>query len=115
MTENNPPVAAAGAEAPGRPFYEKARQELKDLIRERMKLDRQLAAIEDDIHKRETMYLEETPHGNIITGFDAYTKGTGAAAGAGRRRGGVNDSNRVFSKSSVTFNQNMVGTFSLVY
>src|SRR5205807_1245293 len=64
--------------------------------------------------KKETEYLEETPSGNIITGFESYTKGTtggiggGAAGGRSRRGGGVSEGNRVFSRSSVSFNANAV-------
>ncbi|KAE8441346.1 hypothetical protein EG329_005495 [Mollisiaceae sp. DMI_Dod_QoI] len=38
-------------------------------------LERSLALQEETIYKRETDYLEETPGGNIITGFESYTKG----------------------------------------
>lgn len=52
---------------------------------------------------KETEYLESTPAGNIIVGFDNYTKGTSAAA-AQRRKSGLTDQNRVFSRSSVSYN-----------
>jgi chromatin modification-related protein EAF6 len=58
----------------------------------------------------ETSYLEETTAGNIIKGFDNYIKGsTGASAvGAGggtatRRKGGISDVDRIFSRSSASF------------
>lgn len=65
-------------------------------------------ASEDDIYQKETEYLESTPHGNIITGFDSYTKGAGTTAAAQRRRMGLTDQNRVFSRSSVSYNPNSV-------
>ena len=63
------------------------------------------AAHEEAIYQKETDYLENTPSGNIITGFDAYTKGTTAAA-AQRRRAGLTEQNRVFSRSSVSYGAN---------
>lgn len=55
----------------------------------------------------ETKYLESTPTGNILTGFDNYTKGvTGAAAQ--RRKAGTTEQNRVFSRSSISYNPSNV-------
>ena len=80
------------------------------------------AQIEESIYRHETIYLEDTSTaGNIIKGFDNYIKASaitaasatggtisGSAAGgtgAGRRKAVVNDSDRVFSKSSVNYNR----------
>lgn len=77
--------------------------------------------IEELIYRNETAYLEETSAaGNIIKGFDNYIKSSiGAAtstggggtisgsaaggAGAGRRKTAINEADRVFSRSSVTY------------
>jgi chromatin modification-related protein EAF6 len=57
--------------------------------------------LDDAILKKESEYLEDTPHGNILTGFDNYIKGSSSTApGGGRRKTAVDDSNRVFSRSS---------------
>lgn len=105
MGENAAPPAPAGnGEVPGQPFYDKTRQHLKELLHKKRLLERNLSLQEDTIFRKETEYLEETPSGNIITGFEAYTKATGAAGGAARRRGGVSEGSRVFSRSSVSFN-----------
>ena len=104
MTENHPPSAntAPNGDIPGQPFYEKSRAHLKDLIRRKALLERNLANQEDAIFKKETEYLEDTPQGNIITGFEGYVKGSSQGA---QRRGmqRVVESNRVFSRSSVSF------------
>jgi hypothetical protein len=61
--------------------------------------------MDDAIFKKETEYLEDTPYGNILIGFDSYIKGSSSAApGGGRRKAGVDDTNRVFSRSSVRYN-----------
>ncbi|KAK0632130.1 histone acetyltransferase subunit NuA4-domain-containing protein [Immersiella caudata] len=107
MTEQNNPPKSAGANdaAAGIPFYEKQRQHLKELIARKRALEKRLAAQEEAIYNKETEYLENTPAGNIITGFDNYTKGTGTAAAA-RRKTGLTEANRVFSRSSISYNAN---------
>jgi chromatin modification-related protein EAF6 len=58
--------------------------------------------VEDGIAQKESTYLESTPGGNIITGFDNYMKSTSGAA-AQRRKAGPSDQNRVFSRSSISY------------
>lgn len=111
--ENQPPAptsssANPSADIPGQPFYDKTRQHLRELLHKRKILERSLAVQEEAIYKKETDYLEDTPAGNIITGFESYTKGVTGATGGGRRRGGVQEINRVFSRSSVSWNVNAV-------
>jgi len=103
-TNENAPPAGTGA---GRPFYDRQAAELKLLLKQRAQLEAQVASLDDRIYDKETEYLEDTPHGNIIVGFDAYTKGTGAATG-GRRRGVVNETHRIFSNSSASYKNNAV-------
>jgi len=80
------------------------REELAGVLRQE---ERNLAAQEEAIYKKETEYLEETPSGNIITGFEAYTKGSSSTApGGGRRKVAITDTNRVFSRSSISYNIN---------
>jgi len=105
MTENQAPNG--NGDAAGVPFYEKQRQMLHSMINKRRLLERNLANIEETIGKKESEYLEDTPNGNIITGFEGYTKGTTGAPGQ-RRRGAVQETNKVFSRSSVTYNINAV-------
>ncbi|EAQ93602.1 hypothetical protein CHGG_01837 [Chaetomium globosum CBS 148.51] len=117
MTENAPPGsnskstgangtggdAASSSSAAGIPFYEKQRQQLKELISRKRALEKKLSTVEDLIVDKETAYLDGTPSGNIIIGFDNYVKGATAAA-AQRRKTGAPDHNRVFSRSSVSYN-----------
>lgn len=124
MSENVPPASAGKTGTTsdrGLPYYEKLRRDLRDTINEKRILDRNMAAIETEIFRQETSYLEDTSSaGNIVKGFDNYikaaatttasslTSGTisGSAAGGGRRgRGVVHDADRVFSKSSVSYNR----------
>ncbi len=42
MSENAQPANGGSADAPGIPFYEKSRQQLKELLQKRRQLERQL-------------------------------------------------------------------------
>ncbi|KAF2099311.1 NuA4-domain-containing protein [Rhizodiscina lignyota] len=113
MSENAPPPGTAGTaqgEARGTPYFEKLRRDLRDALQKKRILDDQMARLDQDILFHETRYLEETTAGNIIKGFDNYIKGaTGTGGGGGatggtstRRRTGISDSDRIFSRSSVS-------------
>lgn len=127
MAENVPPAsgsasknATANASDRGIPYYEKLRRDLRDTINKKRVLDRNMGNIEAEIYKLETAYLEDTSSaGNIVKGFDNYIKAatatatavgsgtiTGSQAGGARgRRGVANDNDRIFSKSSVSYNR----------
>ncbi|KAF3769283.1 hypothetical protein M406DRAFT_85828, partial [Cryphonectria parasitica EP155] len=90
----------------GVPFYESQRKHLKELLEKRRKLAEKLQRDEEAIEQKESEYLETTPFGNILTGFDNYTKGTTQAAAAQRRKTGTVDQHRVFSRSSISYNPN---------
>ncbi|EGP87194.1 unnamed protein product [Zymoseptoria tritici ST99CH_1A5] len=111
MGENVPPNSAAqtsaAADQPGRPYYESLRTNLRATLEKKRRLDEQLAMVEEQIHKHEGNYLEETANsGNIVRGFDGWVKGVTISAGGrgavdDRRRGRVREEDRVFSRSSV--------------
>jgi hypothetical protein len=65
------------------------------------------AALEKEMWSQEQAYLEATPHGNIITGYDHYMRSGGGAAA--RRKMGLAEHNRVFTNSSVSYRPNGVG------
>ncbi|CAK7219998.1 hypothetical protein SCUCBS95973_004007 [Sporothrix curviconia] len=103
MADKSQGGAAVGADTPGMPYYEKSRQHLKELLQNRKTLERQLHTREETIAQKESEYLENTASGNIITGFDNYIKGiTGAAAQ--RRKTGITEANRLFTRSSISYN-----------
>jgi chromatin modification-related protein EAF6 len=109
MAENVPPASAAASSAadqPGRPYYESLRSTLRQTLEKKRKLDEQLAALEENIYKAESNYLEETANsGNIVRGFDGWVKGVqvGGRANDDRRRGRVREDDRIFSRSSVSW------------
>ncbi|KAL6869179.1 hypothetical protein ACO1O0_000502 [Amphichorda felina] len=103
------PTAGAPADANSAPAtiaeYKKSQQRVRELVEKRRMLERRLGQIEDGIAAKELAYLDSTPSGNIITGFDNYMKGQSGAA-AQRRKTGPMEQNRVFSKSSISYKAN---------
>ncbi|KAG8526945.1 uncharacterized protein KY384_008374 [Bacidia gigantensis] len=109
---NNPKDSVNNDSTRGLPYYEKLRKDLRETLQKKRLLDKNMAAIEDQIYRYESSYLEETSAGNIIKGFDNYIKGTSTAPTASsannvgtssRRKGGTMDADRIFSRSSVSF------------
>lgn len=96
-SSSNTPVNAAE--------YKKSQARVRELIEKRRLLEKRLAQVEDGIAQKESTYLESTPGGNIIAGFDNYMKATSGAA-AQRRKTGPLDQNRVFSRSSISYRPN---------
>lgn len=109
MVDNNA-QAAAGNGAPTMQMYKEEQQKLRAMLERRTQLARKLAALETEIEQKEATYLESTPHGNIISGFDNYIKGT-SGGGAARRKQGTTEHNRVFSRSSISYRPGSVCFF----
>ncbi|KAJ2974934.1 hypothetical protein NQ176_g5797 [Zarea fungicola] len=101
MADNKQGAASEGPQ-PTMTEYKKSQARVRELVEKRRLLERRLNQVEEGIIQKESAYLENTPSGNIITGFDNYMKGiTGAAAQ--RRKTGPMDQNRVFSRSSISY------------
>ncbi|KAL7899983.1 histone acetyltransferase subunit NuA4 [Trichoderma sp. SZMC 28014] len=106
MADNKQTSTSRPGEAqPTMAEYKKAQARVRDLVDRRRQLERRLASMEESIAQKETAYLDSTPSGNIITGFDNYMKGTSGAA-AQRRKTGPAEQNRVFSRSSISYRPN---------
>ena len=78
--------------------------------------------IESSIAAAESRYLEETSTvGNIVKGFDNYIKAsssTSTSTGPGtatRRKGGVSDADRIFSRSSASWSANVGVDFAIAH
>ncbi|KAF8231758.1 NuA4-domain-containing protein [Tricholoma matsutake] len=82
--------------------YETLKSELIKALPKKRMVDRSLAQIELQIYNLEASYLTETAAhsgGNIIQGFDGYLKNQTV----GRRKYEVNENDRLFSRSSLTY------------
>ncbi|KAM3506792.1 hypothetical protein MY11210_007413 [Beauveria gryllotalpidicola] len=105
MADNKRAGAGEGPQ-PTMTEYKKSQARVRELVEKRRLLERRLNQIEEGIIQKESAYLENTPSGNIITGFDNYMKGISGAA-AQRRKTGPMDQNRVFSRSSISYRPNV--------
>ncbi|KAG8829395.1 hypothetical protein FRC17_006662 [Serendipita sp. 399] len=85
--------------------YESSKKELIQAIQRRKQLDKQLVQVETQIFNSEGQYIAETAGtgGNIIHGFENYLK----SASTNRKRVDVNEVDRVFSLSSITFRKSL--------
>ncbi|EEY18757.1 conserved hypothetical protein [Verticillium alfalfae VaMs.102] len=75
MAENVAPTTGIAGATPSLQMYKQEQVKLKAMLEQRNQVARRLAAIESDIETKEAAYLDSTPHGNIIAGFDNYIKG----------------------------------------
>jgi chromatin modification-related protein EAF6 len=79
------------------------RQKLIELVRHRSDLTDQLATLERQIYKFEESYLLETAaYGNIVRGWDRYSSQTMHRQTQPKRERKIKDTERLFSKSSIT-------------
>ncbi|KAH0147984.1 hypothetical protein KCU67_g11643, partial [Aureobasidium melanogenum] len=106
---DNAPASATNTDQPGRPYYESLRNTLKNTLTKKRQLDEQLQALEDNIYKMESSYLEDTNGaGNIVRGFDGWVKGVVVggdkkSADDRKARVRVRDEDRIFSRSSMSW------------
>lgn len=99
--------------------YNTAKQQLKESLQERDKLQKQLDSIQQDIYDKETNYLANTDdlgnttnnnnnsvnnyYGNIVKGFEHFSR-TGHGS---NNELNFNDLDRIFSLSSSTYSQQL--------
>ncbi|KAJ3300212.1 chromatin modification- protein eaf6 [Borealophlyctis nickersoniae] len=81
-----------------------AEQELASLISRKKLVDKTLAQLEQKIYAFEGSYLEDTQqYGNIIRGFDGYL----TSSRADKKKSKLNESDRLFSMSSATYQRSL--------
>ncbi|KAK9463655.1 histone acetyltransferase subunit NuA4-domain-containing protein [Lipomyces oligophaga] len=85
--------------------YEKLKKELRDMMNKKRILEKNLGILEEQLYKYEGAYLEDTPNGNIIKGFDNYLKASSSSSQSSslKRRATYTELDRLFSSSSVSY------------
>ncbi|KAI9190348.1 hypothetical protein H9P43_001782 [Blastocladiella emersonii ATCC 22665] len=98
-------TSTSGAADAAAAAVKEAETELLELIRQKQKIDKSVMEIEYRIYQLEGSYLEETAvGGNILRGFDGYL---GARSERRRTRGPADNSDRIFSNSSTTYQDSL--------
>lgn len=80
--------------------YERTLRQLRMMLDHSQKVDKELEALEDKLANEEDLYLQESSAGNIVKGFDHYTK-----SNQNRRRSNLTANDRIFSRSSLRTNE----------
>jgi chromatin modification-related protein EAF6 len=76
---------------------EERESNLNSLTTAKKNIERKLLSIESHLFSLEIAYLNETTFGNLVKGFDGYI------SRHERKRGRINEGDRIFSSSSVGF------------
>ncbi|TPX48883.1 hypothetical protein SeMB42_g02827 [Synchytrium endobioticum] len=97
---DGPPASSAAAiDQATMDHLTEAEKILSDLVHKKKQLDKQLAGVEASIYALEESYLTDTQqYGNVVRGFDGYLHGR-----PDKKKYKINDADRLFSHSSVTF------------
>lgn len=82
--------------------YVELKNKLIQQILKKQELTRKLTTLEDSIYQKEIDYFEESPLGNIVKGFENFSK-TGGGGGANKRKIVYSEDDHIFSLSSVNY------------
>ncbi|CAH2351398.1 chromatin modification-related protein Eaf6p [[Candida] railenensis] len=81
--------------------YDAVKAKLTQQILRKQELDAKLSKLEDKIYEKENEYFAESAHGNIVKGFDNFTKAN--TGGSHKKRIAYTDDDHIFSLSSASF------------
>ncbi|KAG5417584.1 EAF6 [Candida metapsilosis] len=99
--------------------YNDLKKKLTQQILKKQEIANKLAKLEDTIYQKESSYFEESYSGNIVKGFENFSKSSGGGASATGGGGGsgasgfkrrivYTEDDHIFSLSSISFVKNMV-------
>lgn len=82
-------------------LYTQLKNELTKKIVKKQEIEAQLLALEESIYDKENDYFNESTYGNIVKGFDNFSKSS--SGGSNKRKIMYTDDDHIFSMSSATF------------
>ena len=82
--------------------YVELKNKLIQQILKKQELTRKLTTLEDSIYQKEIDYFEESPLGNIVKGFENFSK-TSGGGGTNKRKIVYSEDDHIFSLSSVNY------------
>lgn len=82
--------------------YAETKAKLTQQILKKQQLATKLNQLEDSIYEKESEYFNESTYGNIVKGFDSFSKTTGGG-GSNKRRFQYTDDDHIFSLSSINY------------
>ena len=88
-------------DAPSIEQYTALKDQLTQQILKKQELDSKLSKLEDSIYEKENEYFNESVYGNIVKGFQNFTKTN--TGGLNKRRITYTDDDHIFSLSSVNY------------
>lgn len=97
--------------------YNELKKKLTQQILKKQEITNKLSKLEDTIYQKESDYFEESYSGNIVKGFENFSKSSGGGAGGTgggsgssgfKRRIVYTEDDHIFSLSSISFVKNMV-------
>lgn len=80
--------------------YEKLKNDLVNLIIQKNKLSNKLSSLENSIYEKEYSYFSDSTLGNIVKGFDAFSK---TSSNSLKKRIPFTDQDHIFSLSSYNY------------
>lgn len=100
-------AAGASPDVPSIDKYTEVKNQLTEQILKKQELTAKLTALEDSIYEKETDYFNESTYGNIVKGFENFSK-TSGGGGSNKRRYQYTDDDHIFSLSSVNYIKSMM-------
>lgn len=80
--------------------YAAVKNKLVQLILKKQALEASLNQLEESIREKEEEYFDESVHGNIVKGFENFTKSSSSST---KKRMAYSDEDHIFSLSSGTY------------
>lgn len=81
--------------------YTEVKNQLTAQIIKKQELDAKLMELEAQIYEKESDYFEESTYGNIVKGFENFSKISGGSGG--KKRMNYTEDDHIFSLSSANF------------